>query len=127
MTQEQREYTCETCRHYLGGGNCNLSMEMECRDGGFEGWEEDNTAKLAFEEIRRQAQRRVEEVSNALEHIKIAVFCSECAKRGLDNCPMEFYWDSHPADDKAFCSFGILKEPCKDYCEIGGGECGKAD
>ena len=31
--------SCETCRHYLGGGNCNLSMEMECRDGGFEGWE----------------------------------------------------------------------------------------
>ena len=28
--------TCDTCRHYLGGGNCNLSMEMECRDGGFE-------------------------------------------------------------------------------------------
>lgn len=31
---------CETCREYLGGGCCNLSMEMECRDGGgFEAWE----------------------------------------------------------------------------------------
>lgn len=31
---------CETCREYLGGGSCNLSMEMECRDGGgFEAWE----------------------------------------------------------------------------------------
>lgn len=37
--------TCETCRHYLGGGNCNLSMEMECKDGDFEGWEE-NVPKL---------------------------------------------------------------------------------
>ena len=33
--------TCETCREYLGGGSCNLSIEMECRDGGgFEAWEE---------------------------------------------------------------------------------------
>ena len=32
---------CETCREYLGGGSCNLSMELECRDGGgFEAWEE---------------------------------------------------------------------------------------
>jgi|GEM_PF-5492831 len=31
---------CETCREYLGGGCCNLSMELECRDGGgFEAWE----------------------------------------------------------------------------------------
>ena len=36
---KQAEKACETCRHYLGGGNCNLSMEMECQDGGFEGWE----------------------------------------------------------------------------------------
>lgn len=32
--------TCDSCREYLGGGSCNLSMEMECRDGGFEAWEE---------------------------------------------------------------------------------------
>lgn len=33
------EKACETCRHYLGGGCCDLSLEQECRDGGFEEWE----------------------------------------------------------------------------------------
>ena len=31
--------TCETCRHYLGGGQCALSMEKECADGDRELWE----------------------------------------------------------------------------------------
>ena len=40
MTERERmtatgetERRCETCRHYLGGGQCALSMEMECADG----------------------------------------------------------------------------------------------
>lgn len=31
--------TCETCRHYLGGGQCALSEEKECADGDRELWE----------------------------------------------------------------------------------------
>lgn len=38
---------CGTCRHDLGGGHCRISLEMECRDGGFEAWEE-----REWEEIR---------------------------------------------------------------------------
>ena len=30
---------CMTCRHYLEGGQCAISLEQECRDGGFEAWE----------------------------------------------------------------------------------------
>lgn len=30
---------CETCRHYLGDGHCNVNLELECRDGGHEAWE----------------------------------------------------------------------------------------
>ena len=42
---------CETCREYLGGGSCNLSMEMECRDGGgFEAWEDKGAAGPQREE-----------------------------------------------------------------------------
>lgn len=42
---------CETCRQHLGGGSCNLSMEMECRDGGgFEAWEEKDAAEARREE-----------------------------------------------------------------------------
>ena len=32
--------TCDGCRHYLGGGSCTLSMEMECADGDRELWEQ---------------------------------------------------------------------------------------
>jgi len=34
------------------------------------------------------------------------VLCKNCWKRGLDNCPMEFYWDNHPAEDDCFCKMG---------------------
>ena len=34
------------------------------------------------------------------------VRCSNCWKRGLDNCPMEFYWDGHSQEDDCFCKFG---------------------
>lgn len=34
------------------------------------------------------------------------VTCKSCWKRGLDNCPMEFYWDNHPADDDCYCAMG---------------------
>ena len=38
------------------------------------------------------------------------VLCKSCWKRGLDNCPMEFYWDNHPADDDCYCAMGERKE-----------------
>lgn len=32
--------TCDGCRHYLGGGACEINLEAECREGGgFEAWE----------------------------------------------------------------------------------------
>ena len=39
----------------------------------------------------------------------IVVRCKNCKYRGFDNCPMEFYWENHQADDNAFCSFGVKK------------------
>ena len=39
------ERTCATCRHDLGGGQCARSLERECRDGGFEAWEEKDNAE----------------------------------------------------------------------------------
>ena len=30
------ENGCVGCEHYLGGGCCALSLEMECADGGYE-------------------------------------------------------------------------------------------
>ena len=39
MAMGETERRCETCRHYLGGGQCALSMEMECADGDRELWE----------------------------------------------------------------------------------------
>lgn len=31
--------SCEACRHYLGGGCCQINLEGECREGGgFEAW-----------------------------------------------------------------------------------------
>lgn len=32
-------HCCATCRHSLGAGQCAVSLEQECRDGGFEAWE----------------------------------------------------------------------------------------
>jgi len=34
------------------------------------------------------------------------VICKNCPKRGLDNCPMAFNWDSHPAEDNGFLQDG---------------------
>lgn len=31
---------CATCRHSLGADMCGVSLEQECRDGGFEAWED---------------------------------------------------------------------------------------
>ena len=31
--------TCNTCRHYLGGGCCRINLEAECGAGEFEAWE----------------------------------------------------------------------------------------
>lgn len=30
---------CETCRYYLGGGQCAVSLEQEYKDGNYEAWE----------------------------------------------------------------------------------------
>ena len=32
-------HTCDTCRHYLGGGCCRINLEAECGAGEFEAWE----------------------------------------------------------------------------------------
>ena len=37
---EGKALGCETCRHHLGAGVCAVSLEMECRDGNYEAWEE---------------------------------------------------------------------------------------
>ena len=39
---EGKALGCETCRHHLGAGVCAVSLEMECRDGNYEAWEEKN-------------------------------------------------------------------------------------
>ena len=33
-------HTCDTCRHYLGGGCCRINLEAECGKGEFEAWEQ---------------------------------------------------------------------------------------
>lgn len=38
------------------------------------------------------------------------VMCKNCWKRGQDNCPMEFYFDNHPADDDCYCAMGERRE-----------------
>ena len=37
------------------------------------------------------------------------VKCTDCWKRGHDNCPMEFYFDCHPEDDECYCKYGERK------------------
>lgn len=41
-----------------------------------------------------------------LKEARELVMCKSCWKRGLDNCPMEFYWDCHPANDDCYCAMG---------------------
>ncbi len=41
--------TCETCRYYLGGGQCAVSLEQECKDGNYEAWEAKNSDGQAKE------------------------------------------------------------------------------
>lgn len=41
-----------------------------------------------------------------LKESRELVMCKNCWKRGLDNCPMEFYWDCHPANDDCYCAMG---------------------
>lgn len=33
--------SCDGCKHYLGGGCCQMNLESECAAGGFELWEVD--------------------------------------------------------------------------------------
>ena len=44
-------------------------------------------------------------IPKAVDAVEV-VRCKECWKRGLDNCPMEFYFDCHPAEDDCYCKFG---------------------
>ncbi len=37
--------SCDTCRYYLGGGQCAVSLEHECKDGDYEAWEEKENAR----------------------------------------------------------------------------------
>ena len=30
---------CDTCKHYLGGGQCRINLERECAEGEHEAWE----------------------------------------------------------------------------------------
>lgn len=49
---------CATCRHYLGGGQCGVSIEEECRDGGFEAWESgDGIAPIGADQTGDAAER----------------------------------------------------------------------
>lgn len=34
-----RRAVCDTCKHYLGGGQCRINLERECAEGGYEAWE----------------------------------------------------------------------------------------
>ncbi|MBR6839388.1 MAG: hypothetical protein IKM82_02215 [Oscillospiraceae bacterium] len=36
---EHDKRTCDTCRHYLGGGCCRINLESECGEGFHEAWE----------------------------------------------------------------------------------------
>lgn len=35
----QASEPCDTCKHYLGGGQCRINLERECAEGGYEAWE----------------------------------------------------------------------------------------
>ena len=37
--EERMEKRCSTCRHYLGGGQCRINLELECGKGFYEAWE----------------------------------------------------------------------------------------
>lgn len=39
--------SCETCRHYLGNGQCRINLEPECGAGEHEAWEPVDTAPAA--------------------------------------------------------------------------------
>ena len=34
-----RRAVCDTCKHYLGGGQCRINLERECAEGEYEAWE----------------------------------------------------------------------------------------
>ena len=34
-----RHAVCDTCKHYLGGGQCRINLERECAEGEYEAWE----------------------------------------------------------------------------------------
>ena len=46
------------------------------------------------------------EVIKAFDLQEEIVRCKNCKYKGFDNCPLELYWENHPADDNAYCSFG---------------------
>lgn len=35
----QASEPCDTCKHYLGGGQCRINLERECAEGEYEAWE----------------------------------------------------------------------------------------
>ena len=38
--------SCESCHHYLGGGQCRINLERECAEGEHEAWEPTCTKEL---------------------------------------------------------------------------------
>lgn len=38
--------SCETCKHHLGAGACQINLENECGAGEFEAWEAGETQGL---------------------------------------------------------------------------------
>lgn len=46
------EKSCVGCRHYLGGGQCRINVEAECREGGgFELWEPPEEKRTRLESV----------------------------------------------------------------------------
>lgn len=49
---DDEKVSCDSCRHDLGGGACEINLEAECREGGgFEAWASQNLPEPAPEEI----------------------------------------------------------------------------
>ena len=83
-----KHVSCESCRHYLGGGQCRINLEAECREGGgFEAWEskeqqnedgqncsECEHFNIMYCECEHPLQRNDEVIKNPLDGADCALF-----------------------------------------------------
>ena len=46
------EDPCESCRHYLGGGQCRINLERECAYGEYEAWESKDPPEYIMIDLR---------------------------------------------------------------------------